>query len=676
MLPYATLFILWFIFFLPIIQGSTLFDDTIEQFYPAFYFFTESLKKGQIPFFNHHIFSSFPFLNEPQYLALNPFFLIRHIFGFLNNSLYAYNLLVSINYLFSLIFSYLFFKKRFERSISIFASVVYTFSMNHITTIVHPHVFDLIPLIPLIFYFLDERPTLSAIILGISFHTGHPQKPLYLLIPITLYFLLSRRFRTFLLYILIVVPFILAYYFQVKDLFAFSDRMGWDVRSLLESSYHIDKLVSLIIPKFYGSIEEGANYVGGPYHFYMQMSIYFSIPALILGIYGLVKNWQIFEVRVFAISVFILFLLALGDQNPIIKFIYSTGLIKGLRDPVRSLHIVPIFFSLFSAYGLRSLLENWDERTLNKIIVFILVFSSIFLIHSTKVENSGEILKFFALIVLFYALLKLKRFLILSMTALTFFDLYLAGNPYIRRSLDVQNYYKPVFISYLLGNLGEYRVNARFDQGLALPRNSGMINGLELLDGYEPLVSKFYMDYYRNVIKRGEDFEKLLDMGNVRFYITEEGFRENPSYLPRACVFFGAKIVKDSAEFFGNLGKFDIRKTVYLQDYPEGKYEEAEPCTPAKILKYDYTGIILEYFSHREGVLYVSLPIYPHWKAKIDGRNSRILRANWTFIALEVPRGLHRVEIEYDKTSIILTLSFWFLGFVLGIILSLTSRRL
>ena len=383
--PLFAIFLLWFIFFLPIFQGSTLFDDTIEEFYPAFYFFTESLKKGQIPFFNHHLFSSFPFLNEPQYLALNPLFLLRHLFGILNNSLYAYNLLVSLNYLLSLIFAYLFFRKRFDEGISLFGSVVYTFSMNHITTIVHPHVFDLIPLIPLIFYFLDEKPLLSAIILGISFHTGHPQKPLYLLIPIILYLVLARRFKVLILYILALLPFILSYYFQVKDLFAFSERIKWDLRSLLESSYHIDKFVSLTIPKFYGSIEEGAVYVGGPYYFYMQMSIYFSIPALVLGIYGVIKNWKIFEIRAFALSSLILFFLALGDQNPLINLIYSTGLIKGLRDPVRALHILPIFVSLFSAYGLKSFLENGDKRTAFRMI--LLIFAFFYTVPFAKASN-------------------------------------------------------------------------------------------------------------------------------------------------------------------------------------------------------------------------------------------------------------------------------------------------
>ena len=289
------------------------------------------------------------------------------------------------------------------------------------------------------------------------------------------------------------------------------------------------------------------------------------------------------------------------------------------------------------------------------------------------IDNTGEILKFFAFLTLTYALLGLREILPHSITALAFLDLYLAGNPYLKRKLDVESYYKPPFISDLSsGRLGDYRINARFNMGLALPRNSGMINRLELVDGYEPLVSKFYLDYYRNLINRVEGFEKLLDMGNIRFYITEKGFREKPEVLPRACLFFKAEVVKDSAEFFGNLKEFDVRKTVYLQDEPKGKYEESEPCSPVRILNYNYTKIVLEYSSQKGGILYFSLPIYPYWRAKLDGKDIRILRANWAFMAFEVPSGFHKLEVYYDKRSLILTFSLWLLGILL---IPLLKRR-
>ncbi|MEO0149683.1 MAG: YfhO family protein [candidate division WOR-3 bacterium] len=683
-LPLVVILAFWIVFFLPIFQGSTLFDDTIEQFYPAFYFFTESLKRGQIPFFNHHLFSGFPFLNEPQYFALNPFFIIRLAVGLMKNSLYTYNFLVSLNYLAGFLFAYLFLRKRFDDLISLFGATVYIFSMNHITTIVHPHVFDLIPLIPLIFYFLDDKPYISAILLGIGFHTGHPQKPLYLLLSVVIYYLFltskdRSKLKTLFLYSVVVVPFVLAYYFQAKDLFSFSERLEWNIKALLESSYHIDKFVSLIIPKFYGSIEEGALYVGGPYHFYMQMSIYFSIPALIFAIYGIIKNRQVLEIKAYTLIVLLMFFLALGDQNPIINIIYSTGIIKGLRDPVRALHILPIFVSILSSYGLKSFLEDRDAKTLLKITVSILIVSFIFLLQKPQIDNSGEILKFFLLLagtyVLVYAL-KERNALALSLTALAFIDLYSAGNPYIRRKMDVENYYKPNYISSIKPPyLGYYRINARFERGMVLPRNSGMINGLELTDGYEPLISKFYISFYRFMINRVEGYEKLLSMANVKFYAYEMGFLENKENLPRACLFFNAEVVKDSATFFENLPNYDVKTTLYLQDNPKGYYKEPQPCKSVKILNYDYEKMKLSYESDKPAILYVSLPIYPYWKAKVNGKETKILRANWTFMALEVPKGSNMVEIFYDKKPLIISITLWFVGLFMGLALGLILRR-
>jgi hypothetical protein len=55
-------------------------------------------------------------------------------------------------------------------------------------------------------------------------------------------------------------------------------------------SYHFDRIITLIIPKFYGSIEN--EYVGGPYYFYTEMTFYFTIIGLLLAIYGSVKNYK------------------------------------------------------------------------------------------------------------------------------------------------------------------------------------------------------------------------------------------------------------------------------------------------------------------------------------------------------------------------------------------------
>ncbi len=681
---YLSIPTLWIVFFLPILKGSTMFDDTIEQFYPAFHFLVLNLRKFSLPFFNHHQFAGFPFLNEPQYFALNPFFILRHIVGIFNDSIHIYNLMVAINYLFGFIFSFLYLKRKFDEGVALFGAIIYTFSMNHITTIVHPHVFDLIPLIPLIFYFLETSPFISAIFMGISFHTGHPQKPLYLLLSIIIYYILisikdRKRFLEFVAYILIVIPFMLAYYFQIKDLFGFSERVSWNIKSLLESSYHLDKFVSFLIPKFYGSIEEGSVYVGGPYHFYMQMSIYFSVAGIVMAIFAIMKHWRDFYVKLSTIIILVMIFIALGDQNPIINFVYSTGLVKGLRDPVRALHITPIFVSILASYGLRSFMDTKDIKSIFKILG-ILIFVAIFYMFSFNkpynFDNSGEILKFFllslAVYILSFAFTKglSGGIFITSMIVLTFLDLYSAGNPYLRRRLDVENYYNPEYINDIKPpQLGYYRINARFNKGIALPRNSGMMNGLELVDGYEPLISRYYIAFYRYMINREDGFENLLSMANVRYYIGDYGFNELKNTLPRACIYYDAEVLRDSSEFFRNLRDYDVHKSLYVQSSLRRNYNSPSPCKPVKILNYDYRHVIFSYESDKPGILYISIPIYPHWEVKVNGKKEKILRANWAFMAVEIPLGRGTVEVSYNARSIIMTASLWILGIVLGLVM-------
>lgn len=681
---YLSIPTLWLVFFFPILKGSTMFDDTIEQFYPAFHFLVLNLRNFSLPFFNHHQFAGFPFLNEPQYFALNPFFILRHIVGILNDSLHTYNIMVAMNYLFGFVFSFLYLKRKFEESIALFGAIIYTFSMNHITTIVHPHVFDLIPLVPLIFYLLETSPFISAIFMGISFHTGHPQKPLYLLLSVIIYYLLlsikdRKRFVEFVAYIFVVVPFILAYYFQAKDLFGFSERVEWDIKSLLESSYHLDKFVSLLIPKFYGSIEEGSVYVGGPYHFYMQMSIYFSIVGLVMAIFAVIKHWKDFYVKFSTIVILVMIFLALGDQNPIINFVYSTGLVKGLRDPVRALHITPIFVSILASYGLKSFMESKDAKRILKILGVLIFIAILYMFSFNKpynFDNSGEILKFFLLALSVYILsFALTRGLsggifIISIIILTFLDLYSAGNPYLRRNLDVENYYNPEYINDIKPpQLGYYRINARFNKGLALPRNSGMINGLELVDGYEPLISRYYIGFYRYMISREEGFDKLLSAANVRYYIGERGFNELKNTLPRTCIYYDAKVLRDSSEFFGSLRDYDVHRSLYLQDSLRRVYDDPSPCKPASILNYDYKHVRFSYESDKPGVLYISIPVYPYWEVNVNGKKGRILRANWAFMAVEILPGRGIVEVSYNARDIIITVSLWMLGVIFGFLM-------
>lgn len=50
-------------------------------------------------------------------------------------------------------------------------------------------------------------------------------------------------------------------------------------------------------------------------------------------------------------------------------------------------------------------------------------------------------------------------------------------------------------------------------------------------------------------------------------------------------------------------------------------------------------------------MLVIAQTYYPAWKACVDGRSTRIWRANYAFQALEVPTGEHHVELRYDDST-------------------------
>ncbi len=526
--------------------------------------------------------------------------------------------------------------------------------------------------------------------MGFAFHSGHPQKPIYLLILIFIIYLFKilenrREVFKFILFLIVFLPFVFSFYFQGIDLFTISKRVENDLKFLLEMSFHFDRIITLIIPKFYGSVE--SEYIGGPYYFYTEMTFYFTIIGLLLAIYGSLKNYKDKFVLSIIFSAFLLFLLALGDQNVIIKFLYESGIIKGIRNPARALFIYPIIISILACYGLNSLLKERKLNQINYIVLGILFIFLLFLPFIPKeIDISNEIFKFFIFLALSYVLIYgfLKKILseklfLYSVILIAFIDYYLISGSYlkIRKFEDVYAYYSPNFVNQLkANNLGEYRINSRFYKGLTLPRNSGSINKLELIEGYDPLVSKFYTDFHNYIIRRNEGFENLLRMANVRYYITDSGFLELKNYLPRAYIVHCVKIIKDSFEFFSNAKNLEPQRCVYLSNKPSKNYNLGKNYENVKILKYNSSEILLEYDIDEDGILVLSVNYYPYWKAKLNDKEVKILRANWTFMAIEVPKGKNIVKFYYDITKFFISLDFWALGIILSLIFALYRKRI
>ena len=108
----------------------------------------------------------------------------------------------------------------------------------------------------------------------------------------------------------------------------------------------------------------------------------------------------------------------------------------------------------------------------------------------------------------------------------------------------------------------------------------------------------------------------------------------------------------------------DPAETVVLSNPPQQRPGASANGADGRVevLDEDPTRIRLAVTRSDPGYLVLARPYYPGWKASVDGMPRSLLRANYAFMAVEVPAGTSRVTIRYQPASV-----WW------GAVLSLTG---
>ena len=70
-----------------------------------------------------------------------------------------------------------------------------------------------------------------------------------------------------------------------------------------------------------------------------------------------------------------------------------------------------------------------------------------------------------------------------------------------------------------------------------------------------------------------------------------------------------------------------------------------------KIISYSPNEVIIEANLKRAGFLVLTDTYYPGWKVYIDGKESKIYRADYLFRAVPLPKGRQVVRYVYDPLS-------------------------
>ena len=126
---------------------------------------------------------------------------------------------------------------------------------------------------------------------------------------------------------------------------------------------------------------------------------------------------------------------------------------------------------------------------------------------------------------------------------------------------------------------------------------------------------------------------------------------ENQQALPR--YFIAGDFKVENRETILNLiynSNLDLRKTILLEENPNIQIDKGSNGE-VKLLSYKSNEIKFLTKSEGNGILFLSDNYYPGWQASVDGTNTKIYRADYSFRAIAVTKGNHTVKFYYEPES-------------------------
>jgi hypothetical protein len=242
-------------------------------------------------------------------------------------------------------------------------------------------------------------------------------------------------------------------------------------------------------------------------------------------------------------------------------------------------------------------------------------------------------------------------------------------------------------VRFLKRDPGRFRIQPLDrDATRAFPTNKGMLFGIESIQGYGGVNLRRYYEF-ANVVN-GYARETLyarssgvvmirrlgtpVDMLNVRYVLSSSYLNDrtlelvaelgmvnvyrNLGELPRAFDVYRYAVMRDPDAILTALrdGEIDVKTLVVLEEAPTLAPGGRGGARKARIdiREYSPERIRLETDYEQPGFLVLSEIYYPAWVAYLDGAVRPVLKANYILRAVEMPAGVHRVELRYQPTGL------------------------
>src|SRR3989344_755459 len=485
-----------------------------------------------------------------------------------------------------------------------------------------------------------------------------------------------------------------------------------DIERLLNVSafVHWQQIITFVAPDYFGN-HATFNYWGsGDYTLNTGFS---GVGVFILAGLGLITFWKEKTVR-FSLSLVIM-ALVIALPNPVTVFLKDSGLLGlQAASAHRALFLMNLGLALLAAFGLDSISKIDLKKIIRSLYVPAILLGGFGLAtttalayiestHTTPIgQYSGNLmvgtrnLIFPTMLLLiiggvlmlgfFFKKKQVVRLAILTVTILELFRFGWKFTPYVDRQIVFP---KTPVIEFLESQPKPFRISAED----VIPINMLMNYGLETTEGYDAVYPINYAKYLAALNSGRTDnspmgrygsvsnYESnLINLTNTKYILAlkrdqkgspdengqlPEKFQgkslkvvfedksvvvlENINALPRVKMFYGFEIAKGDNQLQKLLdSNFSYRDKLLLSEDPGIPIQSG---TGSAMINQQPNGKVILVDTSSDGLLYIADSLYPGWKAFVDNKETKILRAYYNFMAIPVGSGKHRVELFYQPDS-------------------------
>lgn len=684
---------------------NSLITDPVREQYPWRKLVVDAFKKFDLPLWNPYSLAGVPLLANFQSAAFYP---LNILFFALPLSMAWSFLIVLQPLLAGIFLYLYLTNLKLSRESSILGAITFSFSGFFTAwlewgTILHTALW-----LPLILLSIDKLASSSKhrnVILWSSvylfsfvssFFAGHLQTFFYLFI-ISIVYLSARWFqygrKTNVLFLFSICYLLFAAITSVQliptlRLILLSARgvdLNWQVNGWFVPWEH---LIQFFAPDFFGN-PTTLNYFG--VWNYGEFIGYVGIFSLIFSIFALFFRRDK-KTLFFGTAFFASLILALPTIFAKLPFILAIPFID-TSQPTRLLFITDFSLSVLAALGFDRLMKTKKE------IVYPVIFvASVFVALWAFVTFGGDYLPvqnlsvarqnlIFPTAMLFIACLLILSYLFVKRyknqkifyQSILYFIIVFAVFDLLRFNLKFNPFTKKEYlfpptptISYLKENLGNFRFMTTDSR--IFPPNFSAVYKIQSVDGYDPLYLLRYGELiaasqrgnasinppfgFNRIISPHNYSSDIINLLGVKYIVSlvdikddslvrvfKEGqtqVYENKKVLPRSFFVNTVATVDSKEEVISMLfdNKDSLREMAVVENFKSGNFGVGT----TKIVSYKENKVDIETENDKDGFLVLTDSFYPTWRARIDGKETKIYLTDYNFRGIEVPEGLHKIE--------------------------------